>query len=172
MIKAKGNYWLDEKGVRQAVKQATTLPLVKCGAAVEREAKSSMKSGRKGQGNVGKSSEPGTPPNIQNNHLRGSIKTAVDSGSSVVVGPTRMAFYGKYQEFGAVIKVTAKMRAFLAWKFGWHLKQSTKKIHLPPRPFMRPALAMAMKNFPQFFKGMNLGGTPAGRILNSRKTKR
>ncbi|RKZ99089.1 MAG: hypothetical protein DRQ46_00235 [Gammaproteobacteria bacterium] len=155
MIEAKGKFWLDEKGVRKAVEQSTIKPLVQCGAAVEREAKSSMKSGRRGQGKVGKPSEPGTPPNIQSNHLRSSIKTAVNGAASVLVGPTRMAFYGKYQEFGAIIKVTTK-----------------KVIHLPARPFMGPALTSARKNFPKFFKGMDLDGTSAGRNLNSRKTKK
>jgi len=42
------------------------------------------------------------------------------------------------QEFGATIKVTPRMRAFLHAK-GLHLKPSTKAIVIPPRPYIRPA---------------------------------
>lgn len=42
------------------------------------------------------------------------------------------------QEFGATIKVTPRMRAFLHAK-GLHLKATTKAIVIPPRPFVRPA---------------------------------
>ena len=45
---------------------------------------------------------------------------------------------------GCRIKVTPKMRAFLAAK-GLYLKQSTKYINIPPRPFIDPAMDKAEK---------------------------
>lgn len=45
--------------------------------------------------------------------------------------------YAPAQEFGAKIKVTAKMRGFLAANYDIHLKASTTHIVIPPRPFMR-----------------------------------
>jgi hypothetical protein len=42
------------------------------------------------------------------------------------------------QEFGATIKVTPRMRAFLHAR-GLHLKRTTKAIVIPPRPYVRPA---------------------------------
>lgn len=48
-----------------------------------------------------------------------------------------MAKIAKIQEFGAHITVTDKMRRFLGWKFGIHLKKTTTMITIPPRPHMK-----------------------------------
>jgi len=49
-------------------------------------------------------------------------------------------------EYGAIISVTPKMRAYLH-SIGIHLKPSTKTITIPPRPFVEPAFQENLKNF-------------------------
>jgi hypothetical protein len=55
------------------------------------------------------------------------------------------------QEFGATIKVTPRMRAFLHAK-GLHLKPSTKAIVIPPRPYVRPAWEEDQAEVEQIFR--------------------
>jgi hypothetical protein len=55
------------------------------------------------------------------------------------------------QEFGATIKVTPRMRAFLHAK-GLHLKPSTKAIVIPPRPYVRPAWDEGKPEVEQIFR--------------------
>ena len=100
--------------------------------------------------------------------MKGSIRAALDEMKpSGVAGPT--VLFGRIQEYGGHIMVTPKMRGFLAWAFGWHLKRSTQFIHLPARPYMRPALDAARPRFRDYFKNMPLGNTPSGQQLNSGK---
>lgn len=66
------------------------------------------------------------PPFTKTGNLKNSIKWEFGEGLTARVGPT--VLYGKFLEFG-----TRKMAA---------------------RPFMRPALAIAVKVFPKFFKGL------------------
>jgi hypothetical protein len=47
-----------------------------------------------------------------------------------------VAARGAVHEFGVDIKVTSKMRGFFLYAFGVALKPSTRKIHIPARPFM------------------------------------
>lgn len=60
------------------------------------------------------------------------------NGKQVIVGPTgaRNRDLAKIHEYGIVINVTPKMRAFLASQ-GLHLKASTNTITIPERSFMR-----------------------------------
>ncbi len=55
------------------------------------------------------------------------------------------------QEFGATIKVTPRMRAFLHAK-GLHLKPSTKAIVIPPRPYIRPAWEEGRQDIEAIFR--------------------
>ena len=132
---------MDEKAVKQSVKQASKPSIMLAAAAVREEAIRSMKAGgRTGKG-PGIPSEPGKPPHIQTGNLRNSITVKADeTKGSVLIGPTLQAPYGKFHEFG------------------------TRK-H-PPRPFMGPALLSAIRKFPIFFKDLPLGNTKAGRTLN------
>jgi hypothetical protein len=165
-----GKMWLDERGVRDAVRQASVDPLFKCGESVRATAIRSMKGGRKapseGEDPERVPSAPGSPPNRQDAILANSIQVEKDKGGRIVrIGPT--VIYGRIHEFGGVIPVTPKMRGFLAWKYGWHVK--TDKIVMPKRPFMRPALISASRSFPPKFRHLKLASTRAGRRLNSRK---
>jgi len=55
------------------------------------------------------------------------------------------------QEFGATIKVTRKMRAFLHAQ-GLHLKADTKAIVIPPRPYVRPAWQESREDVEKTFR--------------------
>ena len=136
-LQFKGKAWLDEKGVREAVNQASVNPFAKAASMVEREAKISMK---RGGGKKGTPSPAGDPPNVQSGVLRGSIKTEKSTTGIWRIGPTLIAWYGKIHEFGGR--------------------------HHPRRPFMRPALERVRKFFPQLFKNLPISKTPAGRKLN------
>jgi len=175
--------WLDEQGVLDALAEASTPRLGKCALLVEREAKLSMRRGgkrsvrRRGKGGRFLKSKdmkqvpshPGTPPHAQTKILRNSISTAKTARGTFIVGPTRQAHYGRVHEFGAVIPVTERMRRFLAAVKGMHLRKSTTSIHIPKRPFMRPALRRAKGRFALQFKNLNLARTRAGARLNSKK---
>lgn len=157
---------VDYMAVRKAVKQAEMPRLLQCGAIVEGIAKKSMRGGWISTGNTkvdrsafGKqygskhrgskkthdyyASAPGSPPHVRTGNLRNSITFAPTSKGTVVVGPTRMAWYGAVHEFGGR--------------------------HHPRRPFMWPALLEAVKKFPQKFKDLPIAQTPIGRALNSKR---
>lgn len=140
----------DARRVLAAVAEAKRDPEMLAGAAVEREAKKSMRKG--GRYNSARGikyripSAPGTPPNVQTGNLRASITHAREGQyGRVLAGTTNVAWYGRVHEHGG-------------------------RYH-PRRPFMLPALRAAQKNFPQFFGKMNLSKTRAGRELNAKKGK-
>ncbi len=62
---------------------------------------------------------------------------AEQGGSDEVSHNLDLAGLGAVQEFGARIKVTDKMRGFLAWKFGIHLKKETTEIVIPARSWLQ-----------------------------------
>ena len=135
-------------GVVEAVQQASTERLIKIGAIIETLAKESMPAGGRSIGPKGGKvftpSAPGTPPNRQYGDLAKSIRSSLnEQRTSVIVGPTLDAWYGRIHEFGGAIH--------------------------PPRPFMRPALYNSASRFPKEFAGLNLSATQAGRALNSRR---
>jgi len=152
MIQYKGKFWLDERGVTQAVKQSTQTPLSKCALAVERRGKMiTSKGGRlktdagrnkKGQFKKQYQSVPspvGQPPHRQSGTLSNSITWAYTERGTAIVGPTTVAWYGAVHE---------------------HSKRF-------PRPFMRPALDYERPGFSLFFRDMPLSETQAGRRLNN-----
>ena len=84
-------------------------------------------------------------PLIDKGDLLGSVNYEVfDSANAVFVGVKKTVKNGEnvaniaaVHEFGCMIKVTPKMRAYLHYN-GLHLKKSTEYIHIPPRPFLSP----------------------------------
>lgn len=94
MRKPKGHVRVYKNKMRQAAARGRDQALPKFAAAVERSAKTSMKSGG---GRAGIPSPPGTPPHVQTGALRASISFARDD-VSYVVGPTER--YGRKHEFG------------------------------------------------------------------------
>ena len=108
----KGTAFFDKKGVAEAVNKAKMAPLAQLALEVEFEAKASMQAGG---GKGGSTSSPGEAPRVQTGNLRSAIATSrVPQSDIYVVGPTRVAFYGLFLEFGTRL--------------------------MSPRPFMRPAL--------------------------------
>lgn len=61
----------------------------------------------------------------------GDATTTTENGRSMHV-----AEYAAYNEFGATIAVTPKMRAWFHYQ-GIHLSKDTESIRIPARPFMR-----------------------------------
>jgi len=168
MITMKSKTWMDEKGVRKAVKEASVKPIYKAAASVRTEAIRSMKGGRKAP-SKGAKPEPvpsvaPAPPHRQTSVLANSIQIEMD-GTTARIGPT--VKYGRIHEFGGLIPVTAKMRGYLLYAFGWSVKADA--IHMPARPYMRPALARAKVKFAKLFRNLPLASTKAGRRLNARK---
>ena len=167
MFQLRATSFLNEAEVREKVRAALPARLAKCALLVEAEAKRSLSRGSKGQGTAKfgdkkvpvtyQSSSPGQPPFLRTGNLRASIQSAQSGPESYVVGPTTTAWYGRIHEFGALVNVTAKMRGFLFAVFGWRVSKPT--IHIPPRPFMRPALERCLAKFPEQFKDLPLGGT-------------
>lgn len=167
-ITFKGKAWLDRKGVMDAVQEAKIQPIKKAALLVETEMKRSMKSGG---GKDGTPSPEGSPPHVQTGTLRGSIRSAPTPEGTYLVGCSGEGWYGRVHEFGTIIQVTAKMRAFLHTK-GIHLPASKEVVRIPERPFARPALQTVKDKFAKLFTDIELAKTRAGRRLNSRKGKK
>lgn len=84
---------------------------------------------------------------------------------------SNVAARGAVNEFGAHIKVTEKMRGFLAAAYGVFLKESTKFIDIPARPFTRTGfdnnknkLQRAIK---KWFNDLVSGSMSAAKLLNN-----
>ncbi|MDR2523408.1 MAG: hypothetical protein LBC93_06895 [Synergistaceae bacterium] len=84
-------------------------------------------------------------PLIGNGDLIGSVTHQLVGDSDIWIGVRRGARAGNGQdaadiaevhEYGAVIPVTAKMKAYLHY-IGIHLKPDTEYIAIPPRSFLR-----------------------------------
>ena len=165
--KLKTRFFLDVKGIRAAVQEASLEPKMQMAMEVEREAKTSMEGGavrvasntahtfyvktgrRKDRARakvVRVPSKPGTPPHVQTGVGRSSIRTAwIQSERTAIVGPSSPpAPYMGVHEFGS-------------------------KNH-PPRPFMRPALQRVIPRYPKLYKNLPLGTTKSGRRV-ARKAK-
>ena len=80
-------------------------------------------------------------PLIDHGDLIGSVTYEVLDNNHVFIGVKKgeEVDIAAVHEFGCTIGVTPKMRAYLRHK-GIHLKASTKYIHIPARPFLRPVL--------------------------------
>jgi phage gpG-like protein len=166
MFELRAKTWLNDAEVKARVNKAVIGRVQKCALLVEAEAKQLLSQGggsRTGADKAGNKtvsftpSAPGEPPHLRSGNLRNAIRTARSGPKSYVVGPQRMAWYGRVHEFGALISVTAKMAGYLAFAFGWHVKPGST-IRIPKRPFMRPALLRCLAKFPALFAGLALGG--------------
>jgi len=141
-LSVNGKFWLDRAGVVATVKRSSTKPLMACALVVEREAKQSMtgaSKGIQGRNSAGQyqrradqpPSAPGSPPHVKTGNLRASIShSSVTAAQTILVGPTREAWYGQVHEFGG-------------------------KRH-PKRPFMLPALQKSQQRFAGLFRGLDM----------------
>lgn len=72
-----------------------------------------------------------------------SVKVGIlanKGGTDEVSKNLDLASLAAIMEFGARIKVTDKMRGYLAYAFGVHLKKTTKEIVIPPRSWLQKPL--------------------------------
>lgn len=117
--------FFDKQTVLNATDKATRQALSKFGAFVRTRARSSIRSRKK-------ISRPGQPPSSHSGHLKRLIYFGYDKpNKSVVVGP--LPFHkgvANIIEYGGV---------------------SNGALYRP-RPFMRPAFAVELKNAPKLFK--------------------
>lgn len=139
MIKTSFKYKLNPQLVVGKTQEGASRAVAKVAHLVEREAKKLVNIGG-GRGKKGapnnyyhsllqrwvKGSAPGQPPHKQTAALQSSIRVEMVGVLTALVGPS--VRYGRWLEFG-----TKRMAA---------------------RPFMRPALAKTVGQFPQFFKGI------------------
>lgn len=65
------------------------------------------------------------------------VRAGVLEGATTTDGKT-VAQYAAYNEFGAVVRVSPKMKAFFRYRFGVNLKKD--ELVIPVRPFMRTTL--------------------------------
>lgn len=65
------------------------------------------------------------------------VRAGVLEGATTTDGKS-VATYAAYNEFGAVVRVTPKMKAFFRYRFGVNLKKDA--LVIPARPFMRTTL--------------------------------
>ncbi len=117
-----GSVKMFPKNVTGPLEKARPKALMDCAMVVEHIAKVSMKPGG---GKKGVPSPPGTPPHVQDGHLRSSIASALHEGGAIVGAIEK---YGVVHEYGGV----------------YH----------PPRPFMVPALQQAINEFPKKFENI------------------
>lgn len=68
--------------------------------------------------------------------IAGSVRAGIFADATNADTGKSIAQYAIYNEFGATIRVTPKMRAWLHYQ-GIHLRKDTDVINIPPRPFMR-----------------------------------
>ena len=169
MIGIKSETWLNAREVRRAVNEAVIEPLDQGALLIKTTAQKSMKMGG---GTEKNSSAPGDPPNVQSGNLLREIDWAREGDTNRVIGPTTRAWYGRIMEWGAVIKVTQKMRWFLGLALNIWLKASTTVIHIAARPFMRPALTASRRALPKLFRNLRFDKTPTGRRLNRIRNKK
>ncbi len=164
MIDMKARVYLNTDEIADHLKKGVTERLGKCALMVEAEAKRLLsKGGATPVTSSGKReikytpSETGMPPHLRSGNLRGSIQAARQPDGSWVVGPATTAPYGRIHEFGGLIRVTAKMRMWLGMNLGiW--KAVGSSVHIPARPFMRPALDNCRARFAKVFENIPLGG--------------
>jgi len=126
-------------------RNTTKNPLIQSAVRVQVQAMKSMRKGGKKIGpRGGKVSEPaprGKPPHVQTGALRANIRwalTIIARKVTAIVGPTRIAWYGRRMEDPNDLN----------------------------RRFMRPALLQVRRKFAPLFANMKLASTAAGRRLN------
>ena len=174
MFELKAKSWMNTREVKERVRKALISRYAKCALLIEADAKRSLSRGGKavvGRDKDGRyqktdkaiSGPAGEPPRLRTGNLRASIQAAKTMEGTYVVGPTTTAFYGRIHEYGGKIRVTARMRGFLAAELGIHLRKDTTEITIPKRPFMGPAMRRMAEKFPELFKDIPLGGNVSER---------
>lgn len=161
------NQFFDRAAVVREVGRVNAAALSKAGAWIRRTARQSMKRRKK-------ASSPGSPPSAHSKDAVASLKNilfAYDSGNqSVVIGPVRlnqvnMSIFGgsvsvpQLHEFGGVQNIrevssdkgkTWKRRDMRRNPRPWE-RFRTRRAKYPARPFMAPALAAEIGNFPSLW---------------------
>ena len=132
--------FFDRPAVMKAMDPARASALAKAGAFIQRTAKRSMRRG-------GKASPAGKPPKARAGQLRDLLFFGYDRATeSVVVGPEafKRAIAPSLHEFGG----TAIVRV------GRGRTRRSVRARYEPRPYMRPALAVAIDKgkIPEAFK--------------------
>lgn len=147
MIEMSFRGFMHAAGVTREVEDANFANMKRAALIIQREAQRSMKGG--GREHV--PSPPGTPPNVQTGNLRAAITIAIRSKRSILIGPTREAFYGRYHE---------QMKTPLAQKtstvFGGR--------RFPQRAFMRPALLKVIRERKELFRRFRFRARGGGRL--------
>ena len=86
--------------------------------------------------------------------IAGGVKAGIlGDATQAKIGGASIAAYAVYNEFGATIRVTPKMRAYMHYN-GVHLKSETTVINIPARPFMR---TVAKSDKPKKWCGVMVG---------------
>lgn len=140
--------FLDSRKIESAVDRAKMRNLTKAGGYTRRVAKSLLRK----RGKPGQVSAPGTPPLQHTGLLRGGVFYGVDrAAESVVVGPTLKPRKGsgnltppQVLEFGGTVTRRAQSkRDYHRRRYGGKLVM--RRFKYPARPYMGPALAIAVE---------------------------
>lgn len=97
--------------------------------------------------------------------LSGTVKAGVLEGARGAGGKAVLD-YAPIQEFGGRIPVTEKMRGFLAVNYGIHLREETRAITIPPRPFLRTTVQQQGKKWINRVKTYLSAGYTADQVLH------
>lgn len=140
--------FLDSRKIESAVDRAKLRNLTKAGGYTRKVAKSLLRK----RGKPGQVSAPGTPPLQHTGLLRGSVFYDVDrAAESAVIGPTLKPRKGSSNmtppqvlEFGGTVTRMAQS------KYDFHRRRYGRKLvrrrfRYPARPYMGPALAIAVE---------------------------
>lgn len=162
--------FFDRAEVIREIGRRNAAALSKAGSWVRRTARQSMRRRKK-------ASSPGTPPSAHSKDNVATLKNILfawdRSRQSVVVGPVRLnqvqqswitggnSSVPGIHEFGDVVTVrevsrdkgkTWRRRDMRRTPRTWERFRSRRAVY-PPRPFMAPALAKEMPNFPELWAG-------------------
>ena len=94
---------------------------------------------------------------------KGMVKAGIMEGSENYAD---VMVYAPVQEFGGKIKVTPKMRGYLAANYGIHLKKSTTHITIPSRPFMRTTFQRHWKEWAEILAHYLTAGVASETVLD------
>lgn len=94
--------------------------------------------------------------------VKGTVKAGIMEGSENYAD---VMVYAPVQEFGGKIKVTPKMRGYLAYNYGIYLKKSTTHITIPSRPFMRTTFQRHWKEWAEILTHYLTAGVASETVL-------
>lgn len=94
--------------------------------------------------------------------VKGTVKAGIMEGSENYAD---VMVYAPVQEFGGKIKVTDKMRGYLAYNYGIYLKKSTTHITIPSRPFMRTTFQQHWKEWAEILAHYLTAGVASETVL-------